>query len=143
MVFNMQAPSFAAPRPSGALAVAQKPDLKPSRHSAPGPDTVPHIDQASAEVSKAEAEPNIKKGLMRHSLPAVPRKPLACVSNKVLPKAKASESSIALSGGKRSASGSQQADGDTLPIRKRKLDHSAPPRATPVRTVNDDDGDFA
>ncbi len=141
----MQAPRFAAPRPSLPLSAnkQQKPTSKPSRHSAPGPGLVSFEDATDAPVSRTEVKSSNNKGLMRSSLPSMPRKPLACVSNKVLPKAKASDNSVPLSGSKRAVSGSQQpeADGDTLPVRKRKVEDGAAVRVTCVRAVLDDDDD--
>lgn len=142
----MQAPRFAAPRPSLPLSAnqQQKPTPKPSRHSAPGPGFVPFEDETDAPVSRTEVKSSNSKGLMRTSLPSMPRKPLACVSNKVLPKAKASDNSVPLSGSKRAVSGSRQADGDTLPVRKRKVEDGAAVRITCARAViDDDDDDFA
>ena len=140
----MQAPRFAAPRPSLPLTAnqQQKPTPKPSRHSAPGPGLVPFEDATDAPVSRTEVKSGNSKGLMRTSLPSMPRKPLACVLNKVLPKAKASDNSVHLSGSKRAVSGSTQADGDTLPIRKRKVEDGAAVRVTSARAVIDDDDDF-
>ncbi|DBA95427.1 TPA: DNA-dependent ATPase protein rad54 [Trebouxia sp. C0006] len=140
----VKAPRFAAPRPSLPLSAKQqqKPTPKPSRHSAPGPGFVPFEDATDAPVSRTEVKSGNSKGLMRTSLPSMPRKPLACVSNKVLPKAKASDNSVHLSGSKRAVSGSTQADGDTLPIRKRKVEDGAAVRVTCARAVIDDDDDF-
>ena len=140
----MQAPRFAAPRPSLPLTAnqQQKPTPKPSRHSAPGPGLVPFEDATDAPVSRTEVKSGNSKGLMRTSLPSMPRKPLACVLNKVLPKAKASDISVPLSGSKRAVSGSKQADGDTLPVRKRKVEDGAAVRVTSARAVIDDDDDF-
>ena len=144
----MQAPRFAAPRPSLPLSAnqQQKPTPKPSRHSAPGPGFVPFEDETDAHpddpVSRTEVKSSNSKGWMRNSLPSMPRKPLACVSNKVLPKAKAFDNSVPLSGSKRAISGSTQADGDTLPVRKRKVEDGAAVRVTCARAVIDDDDDF-
>ena len=141
----MQAPRFAAPRPSLPLSAKQqqKPTPKPSRHSAPGPGFVPFEDATDAPVSRTEVKSGNSKGLMRTSLPSMPRKPLACVSNKVLPKAKASDNGVPLSGSKRAVSGCQQpeADGAILPVRRRKVEDGAAVRVTSARAIIDDDDD--
>ena len=146
----MQAPRFAAPRPSLPQSAVQQPqpDAKPSRHSAPGPSIVADEEEADVPVSRPEAHTGTGKGIIRHSLPCVPRKPLACVSNNVLPKAKVPDKGDPLFGNKRSASEGKQAADETLPIRKRKLEGNAAVRATPDRAaqttvVIDDDDDFA
>ena len=146
----MQAPTFAAPRPALPQSAVQqpKPDTKPSRHSAPGPSNVANEEEADAAVSRPEAQAGTSKGVIRHSLPCVPRKPLACVSSNVLPKAKVPDNGDPLFGNTRSASEGRQAADETLPIRKRKLEANAAVRATPVRAaqtavINDDDDDFA
>ena len=80
------------------------------------------------------------KSLKRQSMPPVSRKPLACVSNKIVSKTPGSK------GKTRSVPVSQAADEDseTLPNRKRKLVSATAPRSTSARTViiNDDDDDF-
>ena len=140
----MQAPRFAAPRPS-LPGQHQENDLKPSRHSAPGVTIVPHDNETDAIVSKAEMEPQPanNRGMLRHSMPAVLRKPLACMSNKVQLKPKACDGSTSF-GSKTLSSGAKQAEAaDILPVRKRKLDHNAATRAISSKICNTDDDDFA
>lgn len=82
-----QVPGFAAPRAAQVQPEQQQPLLKAvkDRHSAPSPSpaaaVVPVTTDSLPMAEQSSAEPKSKKQQMRHSVPAAPRQPLACVSN--------------------------------------------------------------
>ena len=137
----MQAPRFAAPRPSVQSDVQQQPEpgseTKPNRQSAPGCTSRPADEQSGTSINSSQ---DVKSKLLkRQSMPAVPRKPLACVSNKVVSKTPSSNITLPHNANLPPDS----ADGDTLPNRKRKLVAAVAPRSLAARTINHDDDDFA
>ena len=111
------------------------------RHSAPGSSIKHEDEQSPAGMDSSRVVKT--KTLKRQSMPPGPRKPLACVSNKVVSKTPGSKkpgSNVKLPS--TLASGLADDDSETLPNRKRKLVAATAPRSASARTVNEDD-DFA
>lgn len=139
----MKASRFATPRPSAQQGLQQEPEQKSDatvkRHSAPGSSKKHEGKQSPTGIDSSQDAKT--KSLKRQSMPPVARKPLACVSNKVVSKTPGSKTSG--SNVKLSAAGLADDDSETLPNRKRKLVTATAARSTSARTVIDDDDDFA
>ena len=133
----MQASRFATPRPSAQQSLQQeseqKPDAMVERHSAPGSSKKHESKQSPTGMDNSQDAKT--KSLKRQSMPPVARKPLACVSNKIVSKTPGSKGTLAV--------GPPDEDSETLPNRKRKLVTASAVRSTSARTVIDDDDDFA
>ena len=107
------------------------------RHSAPG-SSKKHEGKQSLTGMNSSQDAKTKSS-KRQSMPPVARKPLACVSNKIV--SKTPGSSVKLPG--TPAVGLADDDSETLPNRKRKLVTANAARSTSARKVIDDDDDFA
>ena len=140
---SVKASRFATPRPSAQQVLQQEPEQKSNaivkRHSAPGSSKKCEGIQSPTGIMMDSSQDAKTKSLKRQSMPPVARKPLACVSNKVV--LKTPGSSVKLPG--TPAAGPADEEGETLPNRKRKLVAATATRSTSARTVINDDDDFA